>query len=71
MTVKEAPYYKYLKTKLLLLKKFEKKYKMHYFVQKREKYQVDDVHYDDEFDTYIKGKNPEEIHVYHGVDPDS
>ncbi|KAL4445626.1 hypothetical protein ABPG74_006177 [Tetrahymena malaccensis] len=37
----------------------------------KETYQVDEVKYDDEFENYLKEKNPQEIHVYFGVDPDS
>lgn len=38
---------------------------------KRDRYQVDEVKYDDEFEEYLKEVKPEEIHVYFGVDPDS
>lgn len=38
---------------------------------KRDRYQVDEVKYDDELEEYLKEVKPEEIHVYFGVDPDS
>lgn len=37
----------------------------------KDRYQVDEVKYDDEFEEYLKEVKPEEIHVYFGVDPDS
>ncbi|EAR97910.1 metallopeptidase family M24 protein (macronuclear) [Tetrahymena thermophila SB210] len=37
----------------------------------KQQYQVDDAWFDTEMENYLKQKNPEEIHIYHGIDSDS